>query len=163
MNAMYDRLNSYGFSDKVGLEHGRSVLALYKRMIDEGNNYISAASSAKWARMLARLNYYPVKVLSPYQLLKAVFRLKTYELILIDYFNAVVILDEIHAYEPEKLALIFGMANFLKENFHTNFFIMSATFPALVLEQLKYCLGNFYKIKASKELYLKFQRHCVVA
>lgn len=161
MNAMYDRLNSYGFSDKVGLEHGRSVLALYKRMIDEGNNYISAASSAKWARMLARLNYYPVKVLSPYQLLKAVFRLKTYELILIDYFNAVVILDEIHAYEPEKLALIFGMANFLKENFHTNFFIMSATFPALVLKQLKHCLGNFYNIKASKELYLKFQRHCV--
>lgn len=161
MNAMYDRLNSYGFSDKVGLEHGRSVLALYKRMIDEENNYISAASSAKWARKLARLNYYPVKVLSPYQLLKAVFRLKTYELILSDYFNAVVILDEIHAYEPEKLALIFGMANFLKENFHTSFFVMSATLPALVLEQLKYCVGDFHEIKASKDLYLKFQRHCV--
>ncbi len=161
MNAMYDRLNRSGFKNRVGLEHGRSVLALYKRLLDEHDERHTAAFAAKWAKMLAKLNYYPVRILSPYQLLKALFRLKTYEQILCDYFNAVVIFDEIHAYEPEKLALFLGLARFLKLNFNTRFFIMSATFPALLEKKLAGCLGKLDKVTASSELFRQFKRHCI--
>lgn len=156
MNAMYDRLVGYGFGG-VGLEHGRSVLALYKRMFDEKNH--QKTRNARWLKQLARLNYYPVKVLSPYQLMKALFRLKTYELMLVDYFNSLIIIDEIHVYEPEKMALILGLINYLRRNFNARFFIMSATMPSFLIKWLKKCAGNFSIIRASTELYNKYCRH----
>lgn len=159
MNAMYDRFQQYGFKKKVGLEHGRSVLALYKRIIDEQKNTYSAAQEARLSKQLARLNYYSVKILSPYQLLKALFRLKPYELILYDYFNATVILDEIHAYEPSRLALIFGLIYFLQNNFNTHFFITTATLPSLIERKIEECIGMTTKIQADHSLFKKFQRH----
>ncbi len=159
MNAMFDRFQQYGFKEKVGLEHGRSILALYKRLIDERENTTLAARSARLSKQLARLNHYSVKILSPYQLLKALFRLKTYELILYDYFNASVILDEIHAYEPSRLALIFGLIHFLQKYFNTNFFITTATLPSLVERKIRDCIGMVNKVQAASTLFEKFQRH----
>ncbi|MEW6623318.1 MAG: CRISPR-associated helicase Cas3' [Bacillota bacterium] len=161
MNAMYDRLNRIGFKGHVGLEHGRSVLSLYRRNLDESGDQDSAAFNAKLAKKLARFNYYPVRVLSPYQLLKALFRLKTYEQILSDYFNSVIVFDEIHAYEPQKLALILGLARFLKDNFNTRFFIMTATLPTMFIEKLDETLGIENIIKADENLCSRFTRHCI--
>ena len=159
MNAMYDRFEQNSFKNKVSLEHGRSVLALYKRKLDEFEDTYSAAQSARWLKQLAKMNYYPVRILSPYQLLKALFRLKTYELILYDYFNAIVVLDEIHAYEPSRLALIFGLINFLQKNYYTQFLITTATLPTLIERKIEECIGRFTKIQADQSLFRKFQRH----
>lgn len=162
MNAMYDRLNDTirgAFPGRVGLEHSRSTLALYKRMLDQDCSPATAERLARWGNNLARLNYYPVRVLSPYQLLKAPFRLKGYESLLTDFFDAVFVLDEIHAYEPARLAIILATARYLRTNFGSRFFIMSATLPDLIQAQLADALGEYISICASADLFAKFRRH----
>jgi len=162
MNAMYDRLNNTSngvFPGQVGLEHSRSTLAYYRRLLEDKSPE-KAARSAKWLNNLARLNYYPVRVLSPYQILKGPYCLKGYESLLSDCFNAVFILDEVHAYEAKRLALILATVKYLRENFGARFLVMSATLPNLLRDRLAEALGEKYSpLHASPDLYTRFQRH----
>jgi len=65
MNAMHKRLNDDDtenglkapFPDQVGLEHGRSTLAYYRRFLEDDYSPKEAAKAAKWSNNLARLNY----------------------------------------------------------------------------------------------------------
>jgi CRISPR-associated endonuclease/helicase Cas3 len=159
MNAMYDRLNERAFPDQVGLEHSRSILALYRHWLDEDYTPQQAARAARWTKNLVRLNYFPVRVLSPYQILKAFYRLKSYEASLSDFFNAAFILDEVHAYEPDRLAMILGAVEFLRKHFGARFFVMSATLPGLLQSQLSNALGEYTFIRATPELFARFRRH----
>jgi len=166
MNAMYDRLNdsnSGAFPGQVGLEHSRSTLAYYRSLLEDHleKDPEKAARSAKWLNNLARLNYYPVRVLSPYQILKGPYCLKGYESLLSDCFNAAFILDEVHAYEAKRLALILATVKYLRQYFGANFFVMSATLPRLLQDRLKDALGNYTFLQATPDLFSKFQRHCL--
>jgi len=160
MNAMYDRLNdpdSGAFPGQVGLEHSRSTLAYYRSLLEDYPE--KAASSAKRLTNLARLNYYPVRILSPYQILKGPYCLKGYESLLSDCFNAVFILDEVHVYEAKRLALILATVKYLRESFGAKFFVMSATLPKLLRDCLKDALGDYALLQSTSDLYSKFQRH----
>jgi CRISPR-associated endonuclease/helicase Cas3 len=160
MNAMFDRLNNEedgAFPGQVGLEHSRSTLAYYRMFRDEDT--LDRVEHARRDNNLARLNYYPVRVLSPYQILKAPYCLKGYESILADCFNSVFILDEVHAYEAKRLALILGMVKYLRMQYGAKFFIMSATLPSLLKKRLADAIGNDTVIKAEPKLYVDFQRH----
>ncbi len=159
MNAMYDRLNREAFPGQVGLEHSRSVLALYRRLMDEEYTPRQAAHAARWSKNLAQLNYFPVRVLSPYQILKAPFRLKGYEALMSDFFDAAFVLDEIHAYEADRLAMILGTVKYLRQNFGARFFVMSATLPNLLRERLADALGEYTLIPTASELFARFRRH----
>jgi CRISPR-associated endonuclease/helicase Cas3 len=167
MNAMLKRLNddqgdlAAPFPGQVGLEHSRSVLAYYQRFLDESYAPQAAAKEAKWRRNLAALNYYPVRVLSPYQLLKAPYRLKGYEALLTDCFEATFIFDEIHAYEAGRLAKILATAKYLRENYAARFFVMSATLPQLLRDRLADALGGYRLIQATQDVYARFQRHAL--
>ncbi len=160
MNAMFDRLNNEkdgAFPGQVGLEHSRSTLAYYRMLEDE--DLSDRAKHAKKFSNLARLNYYPVRVLSPYQILKAPYCLKGYESILADCFNAGFILDEVHAYEARRLALILGTVKYLREQYGSKFFVMSATLPSLLKDRLADAIGSYTMIEAASDLYAKFRRH----
>jgi len=160
MNAMYHRLNDAeagAFPDQVGLEHSRSTLAYYRNSLEDYPE--KAALYAKRLSNLARLNYYPVRVSSPYQILKGPYCLKGYESLLSDCFNAVFILDEVHAYEAKRLALILATVKYLRENFGARFFVMSATLPKLLRESLRQALGEYALLQATSDLYSQFQRH----
>ena len=122
------------FPQRVGLQHGRSLLALYRTLLEKDYSRRDAARTARWGRNLSRLNYPPVRVFSPYQMLKGMYRLKGYEALLTDYHNATFIFDEIHAYEVGRLAMIFKTIEYLRVNFNARFFVMSATFPTLIQE-----------------------------
>lgn len=159
MNAMYDRLNKKAFPNQVGLEHSRSTLALYRRLLDEDYTPWQAARAARWGKNLAQLNYFPVRVLSPYQILKAAYRLKGYEALLSDFFDAVFILDEVHAYEADRLAMILGMVKFFREQFGARFFVMSATLPGLLRVRLADSLGEYASVQATRDLFDQFRRH----
>ncbi len=161
LNAMYDRLNSRLFPGLVGLEHSRSVLAIYRQLIADDCARDKAAALAKWARDLARLHYFPIRVLSPYQILKGPYRLKGYETLLNDCFNAAFVLDEIHAYEPDRLAIILATVRLLREHFNARFLVMSATLPRLVLSRLYEAIGPLTEIRATPDLYAQFRRHRV--
>jgi CRISPR-associated endonuclease/helicase Cas3 len=173
MNAMEKRLNEdekdaegkitreAPFKEQVGLEHSRSALAYYRRLLleNEDADPKKITRAAKWLKDLARQNYYPVRVLSPYQVLKAPYRLKGYETLLTDCYGAAFIFDEIHAYEAGRLAKILALVNHLREFYNAKFLVMSATLPMLLRECLYDALGEYTLVTASDELYQKFQRH----
>lgn len=159
MNAMYDRLHERAFPGQVGLEHSRSTLALYRHWLDEDYTPWQAARAARWAKNLARLNYFQVRVLSPYQILKVPYRLKGYEALLSDFYGAAFIFDEIHAYEASRLAMILATAKYLREQFDARFFVMSATLPGLLRARLADTLGEHASVRATPELFARFRRH----
>ena len=160
MNAMQGRLEET--FPHVGLQHGRGLLALYRLLLEKDYHPRAAARTAKWARNLSQLNYPPVRVFSPYQMLKGMYRLKGYEALLTDYHNAAFIFDEIHAYEVRRLAMILKTIEYLRVNFNARFFIMSATFPKLIQEWLSEALDYSTKIEADSTLFQKFTRHRLI-
>ena len=161
MNAMWARLRE-SFPKQVGLQHGRGLLALYRLLLEREYYPEAAARTARWARNLSRLNYPPVRVFSPYQMLKGMFRLKGYEALLTDYHNAAFIFDEIHAYEVRRLAMILKTIEYLRVNFNARFFIMSATFPTLIQGWLSDVLDVPTRIEADLGLFQEFIRHRLI-
>lgn len=167
MNAMKQRLdNTFGKDaygeDLVGLQHGRGLLALYRLLLEREDDPEQAAQQAKWRRNLNKLNYPPVRIFSPYQMLKGIYRLKGYEALLSDYQGAAFIFDEIHAYDVKRLALILKTIQYLKRHFNARFFIMSATFPSLIREWLTHILDDPLVVNASASLFEQFKRHRIV-
>jgi len=160
MNAMYDRLREI-YSDQVGLLHGRSTLALYRRLMEQSYTSEEAARLAGWMRNLARLYVPPVRIFSPYHMLKAAYQLKGFEAMLADYAQAGFIFDEIHAYEAVRLALILETVRYLRARLDARFFVMSATLPALVRHRLEEAIGDCTSIQASPVLFRAFIRHRV--
>jgi CRISPR-associated endonuclease/helicase Cas3 len=161
MNAMFDRLCSsqYFGQEKVGLQHGRALQALYQRLSECENGPASRAERTKWQINLNRLHAYPVKVFSPYQMLKVLYQIKGFEGMLTDYTQAAFIFDEIHAYEASRLALILALVKHLRQQYGARFFVMSATFPSILREIMEDVLGIQRPITAEASLFQQFQRH----
>lgn len=159
MNAMWTRLSSTFPKRDVEMQHGRGLLALYRLLMQAEPNPAKAAQQARWRQNLARLHHAPVQVFSPYQMLKAMYRLKGYEGMIADFQNAAFVFDEIHAYEANRLALIVETMRYLREQHGARFFIMSATFPSLIRRQLEDALGDSAFIQAGDKLYADFCRH----
>lgn len=162
MNAMYDRLRDpyQGFGQEaVGIQHGRALQAMFARLIDSERGSATAANQARWQRNINTLNARPMRVFSPYQMLKTMFQIRGFEAMLTDYVGAAFIFDEIHAYEPSRLALILTLVRYLREHYHARFFLMSATFPFLIREQLAHALGDYALIRADRSVFEAFTRH----
>jgi len=159
MNAMKLRLAGTFGEKMVGLQHGRSLLAIYRFLLENDYAPEEAARRARWARNLVQLNYPPVRVLSPYQILKSLYQLKGYEALLSDYYGAAFVLDEIHAYDVKRLALILKTVAFLQTNFDARFLVMSATFPTLIKRWLREALTAPTEISADQALFDAFERH----
>ncbi|MDW8292831.1 MAG: CRISPR-associated helicase Cas3' [Anaerolineae bacterium] len=161
MNAMWRRLARIFHPRDVQLQHGRGLLALYRLLmeIDPTLDEKKAHKQALWRENLVRLHHSPIHIFSPYQMLKAAYRLDGYEGMWTDFHGAAFVLDEIHAYEPARLALIFAMMRRLREAHAARFFVMSATLPSIILEQLRAAIGDFALIRADAELYAASTRH----
>jgi len=161
MNAMYDRLRSshYFGEQSVGLQHGRALQVLYQHLLNSENGPVSAAQNARWEQNLTRLHACTMKVFSPYQMLKVLYQLRGFESMLADYTQAAFIFDEIHAYEANRLALIFALVKHLRENYGARFFVMSATFPSILREVMPEILDIDQPIRADEELFQHFRRH----
>lgn len=162
MNAMFDRLRDEqkGFREEaVGLQHGRAVQAMYARLMTDETWSANAANQSRWQKNINTLNARPIKVFSPYQMLKAMFQIRGFEAMLSDYADASFIFDEIHAYDPSRLALILALVKYLREWYGARFFMMSATFPKLIRESLQTALGPYKAIEADTNVFERFRRH----
>ncbi len=162
MNAMFDRLRDTerGFGPRaVGLQHGRGLQALHARLLESEEGIVTAAAAARWEHNINTLHARPIKVFSPYQMLKALFQLRGFEGMLTDYAGGAFVFDEIHAYDPERLALILTLIAHLRACYGARFFVMSATFPRIIRERLVEALGTRYTITASPALFERFRRH----
>lgn len=161
MNAMWRRLARVFHPREVQLQHGRGLLALYRLLmeLDPTLDEKKAYQQALWRENLVRLHHSPIHIFSPYQMLKAAYRLAGYEGMWTDFHGAAFVLDEIHAYEASRLALIFAMMQRLREVHAARFFVMSATLPTHILDHLRVALGDVALIRADKALYAESTRH----
>lgn len=161
MNAMHKRLSEppYFTDGVVGLQHGRAAQTIYKRLMDAEEGARSGAEEARWRLNLNKLHAYPVKVFSPYQMLKTLYQLRGFEGMLTDYTQAAFIFDEIHAYDANRLALILALIKHLRMHYGARFLLMSATFPALLQKLMPDILGIEQPIRAALPLFQAFRRH----
>jgi CRISPR-associated endonuclease/helicase Cas3 len=172
MNAMYERLAAdvlgydqeqikAGDVDTITICHSRALLKLYQDMmsLDEADPK-QAVRQARWLRNKADLNTYPIQVFSPYQMLKAAYSLKGFETLVLDYTHALFIFDEIHAYDPKRLALIVEFMRWLREGFGARFLVMTATLPPVLMEKLMDALSPEI-ITATPAEFKRSRRHTV--
>jgi CRISPR-associated endonuclease/helicase Cas3 len=157
MDAMARRLER--FTPQVGLQHGRAHLSLYRRLLTEGRTPLEATAEAFAHLNLARLHAYTTRVFSPYHLLRAIYQFKGFEAALADCCQSALIVDEIHAYQPERLALVLGMLRLLREHFGVRLLIMTATLPPVVAQVLAEALPGLKRIRASRTTFAAFRRH----
>lgn len=158
LNAMHARLAKH-FPNAVALQHSRALQALYRSLM-ETKEYTpeKAEAVARRQQSLARLHHHPLRVLTPYQLLRGAFRLKGYEALLTDAASGMFVFDEVHAYEAKRLGMILGMIDYLRRQMGGVFLVMSATFPTVLRQALREALEDVSDITAG-DLYRQFARH----
>lgn len=161
MNAMLRRLQQVWAESLIGLQHGHAAQAVYQAALAADLDEKAAAQVAQINEEVSRLYRYPLSVQSPYQLLKSPYQLKGHETLFSSLHGGRFILDEIHAYEPARLALIVGLISFLRQQADARFFIMSATLPDHVRQVLQTALPDLHTISAAPETFSAFQRHRV--
>lgn len=170
MNAMETRLKARFFGRELGdaqvsVQHSRATLRFYQEMMDadDGTHPRLATAKARERKNYADLNLYPVRVFSPYQMLKAAFSLKAYETLLLDYAHALFIFDEIHAYDVKRLAQIVTFMGWLRKHFGARFLIMTATLPPILRGALQLALAipDAAVIEADAVTFADSQRHTV--
>jgi len=164
LNAMRRRLGRLLGERKVVLQHSRAVHALYRLLLDNDSLPSKEASErakkrAREEAQVGRLHLTPLRILTPYQLLKAAFQLPGHEALWTDCTLGRYILDEIHAYEPERLGMILGMFRHLVHDLGSHVFVMSATVPTVLRELLYEALGSVTEIWASHRALAAFRRH----
>jgi len=165
INAMYERLgNDIGKKEKVGLLHGKLTEYL-ESLVERTNPSISQEKRQYLTHKLKedyRTIVTPVKVVTPFQLLKNIFGLKGFEKGIFEWVGSYFIFDEIHAYQPDVFAQIVVLIKIAVKYFRVKVFIMTATLPRFLKKELEKAVGEYSEIKAKDELYDKFTRHKVV-
>jgi len=151
INAMYERLKGRYFTEHgmVGILHSSSNYYLYA----SGEDYRKLTS-------LYRKIYSPIKVLTPFQLMKAIFGVGFYEMTFTELTKSLLIFDEIHAYEDNIVGIILGMLEMLLKDYDVRVLIMSATLPSF-LEELFLGILNPKKLLLERDEQDAFTRHRV--
>lgn len=91
-------------------------------------------SESRLLRDVAKKIYSPYKVMTPFQSLKHLFSIKGYEMGLLEMYQGIFILDEIHAYDARTVGLILSMSEFVKDEADGKILLMSATLPEFILK-----------------------------
>ena len=161
INAMYGRLKELVSEDKIGMLHGKANYFVYKSLADKEYTYKETASKVKNQQDLTKKICRPYKVLTPFQLLKAFFGIRGFEMQMAEMSHGLFIFDEIHAYDPHTTALILTMIKKLREDYAATFCIMTATMPAFLKEMIQDAIGDFTQVEMAPEERDKFTRHRV--
>jgi CRISPR-associated endonuclease/helicase Cas3 len=164
INAMYERLTEATGEEKgkVGMLHGKLSDYLNNYFDDLQYSVTAKKDSIRSIKEKFKNIITPVKVTTPFQLLKHLFGLKGYEQGLFEMAGSYLIFDEIHAYSPEVFAQIKVLIEFATKHLNAKVMIMTATMPRFLKEELEKSIGNFDVVKASKKLYEDFKRHKVI-
>lgn len=161
INAMYERLNrDFGGEErKVGMLHGKLSQYLEYRMAEED----SFPEEAEKKQLLEDFKSLvtPLKVVTPFQLLKSLFGLKGFEKGMFEWCGCYLIFDEIHAYDPKVFAQIIVLLKFMLQCMKASVHIMTATLPRFMRCELEKVVGSHTEICASADLYEQFGRHRV--
>ncbi|MFI5781157.1 CRISPR-associated helicase Cas3' [Nocardia sp. NPDC051570] len=144
INAMTDRLaDLLGDSDVVGVVHSKAATYHLSRSLcaSEDLDDTDAAQLAVSRAAATRLFRELVRVGTPYQLLRGALAGPACSSVLIDSANSVFILDELHAYEPQRLGMILAMIEFWT-TIGGRIAVVSATLPHRLEKLLTIALGE---------------------
>ena len=169
INAMHKRLSRDFSTDTsenifVGVQHGK--LTQYLATYFEEDTYtkiknIEKNKKIKKFRDIHRKMIYPLKIVTPFQILKFCYGVKGFEIGFTELVGANLIFDEIHAYDEITFAQILVSIQFFIKYLHCNIMIMTATLPTFMLKELKEILQIKEPIKADSKLLKDFIRHKV--
>jgi CRISPR-associated endonuclease/helicase Cas3 len=165
INAMFERLgsNETGLGEgKVGMLHGKLQDYLYDYL--DNVQYVSSSKKEEISKIRDKFKtiFTPLKVATPFQLLKNLFGLKGFEQGIFEWVGGYFIFDEIHAYSPEVFAQIKVLLEYIVKYMNAKVFIMTATMPTFLKIEIKNSIGEFSEITANKVLYNQFERHQVI-
>ncbi|EAY25591.1 CRISPR-associated helicase/endonuclease Cas3 [Microscilla marina] len=165
INAMYERLSKDMDTEatkKVGMLHGK--LSAYLSHYFEEHQYTTSERKEKIRELREKFKHIltPIKVVTPFQLLKHLFGLRGFEQGVFEWVGSYLIFDEIHAYSPQVAAQIKVLLEFMTQHLHSQVMIMTATLPRFLKQELRQVLGNPQEIEADAALYQSFRRHQVV-
>lgn len=153
-----DIKNNPDNSKTIGLMHSKSPYFIYNLFSDD-HDYDKSADMAKKFRNMNKKIFYPLKVLTPFQLLKAFFSIKGFEMQLAEMTGGIFILDEIHAYDPHVSGLIMGMIDYLSKNLGVKVCIMTATMPNFLKNSFKDILSDYTELSWPQNDLDRFTRH----
>ncbi|EYB67213.1 hypothetical protein DEIPH_ctg046orf0001 [Deinococcus phoenicis] len=97
-------------------------------------------------------------MVTPYQLLRAAYRLPGYETIIASVAGSALILDEIHAYEPRRLGMFVALLGDLVNRWGVRACVITATMPGWLRGKLEGLL-NVETLSAPREIALQNCRH----
>lgn len=145
INAMSKRLAACFGEDSVGVLHGKASYFVYQTMLDREYTPGKAANFARETQGLTKKLYRPLKILTPFQILKAFFGIRGWESQLAEMTNALFIFDEIHVYDAHTTALILKTIEQLAK-LGARFLFLSATFPSFLKREIKTIVPDIQNI-----------------
>lgn len=159
LNAMKERLErDLSPADGVAILHSRALQVLYRQQKEDTEDLAELTQNVCRQNDFNRLHQPAVAVLTPYQMLKAMYRLSGYEGLLTMLAGSSLILDEIHAYEPTRLGMFLAVTESLRRDFDVRVCAMTATMPTWLREELEDCLG-VKALPPDPELFRASRRH----
>ncbi len=165
INAMFERFNDKkgGIPEqKAGMVHGKLASYLNQYLDEAQYEKSQKKETLKKITEKFRTIQTPLKIVTPFQLLKHLYGLKGFEQGLFEWVGGYFIFDEIHAYQPDVVAQIKVLLEFVTQRLNGKVFIMTATMPTFLQNELQASIGSFTPIKAAEDLYKKFIRHQIV-
>lgn len=169
INAMYKRLIEYfepegaspASSRLIGILHGKLSQYLAQYFDGLSDNPRESQRQIENIRGLHRQMVHPLKVITPFQILKYCYGVKGFEMGFAELAGAMLIFDEIHAYDVQTFAQIVSSLKWLVDHLHVRVLIMTATLPSFMLKELRHAIGSSASIRASEQSLGQFTRHRV--
>lgn len=160
INAMFERLNEkmQGNNEIVGVVHGKLSEYIESRFGEETYSWQNEKLKHELKDSFRAL-VPPLKVATPFQLLKSIFGLKGFEKGIFEISGGYFIFDEIHAYDPEVTAQIKVLIEFATQFLNVKVCLMTATLPTFLKKEFTDAIGEHSEISANTELYQSFVRH----
>jgi len=169
INAMHRRLiqnfeqngTKPGNTRYIGILHGKLSQYLAEYFENSDENPLEKKTSIAKLRDIHRQMIHPIKVVTPFQILKYCYGVKGFEKGFAELAGAMLIFDEIHAYDTQTFAQITASLNWMTKHLNIRTMIMTATLPSFMLTELSVAICSFQIIKADDGLLDRFVRHRV--
>ena len=162
INAMYERFRKLaGRDDVVGVQHSRAGGFLNRLLEEQGYGGPDRKQKIGQIQSLTRKIYRAYKITTPYQLVKAFFGGKHFEMEVAAQAGALFVYDEIHVYDARTTGLIVEMSRFLAQETGADFLVMSATLPRFLRQIFREAVGARHFLRPALEKLQKSARHRV--
>ncbi len=160
INAMFERLDEKmeGNNEIVGVIHGKLSEYIESRFSEENFSWQNEAIKRELKESF-RAMVPPLKIATPFQLLKSIFGIKGFEKGIFEMSGGYFIFDEIHAYDPEVTAQIKVLIEFATKVLNVKVCLMTATLPGFLKNEFADAIGDFNEVLCDSELYQSFIRH----